>query len=89
MDGAIFFKQYFSIEENFKKVLEKERFKELYIPELIEMLNDEEIYIRIEAVEISTEIMEHLEESLIENEFFPCVKGLIEWNFQEITKRLC
>ena len=69
--------------------MQKKRFAEVYIPELIEMLNDEEIYIRIEAVEITVEIMDHLEASLIDKEFFPCFKDLIELNFTEITKRLC
>lgn len=45
------------------------RFKDLYIPEIIELLNDEEAYIRIEALEIITDYLNNLELEEIEKEY--------------------
>ncbi len=56
MDGVLFFKEYLADE----KVLAFPTFKAHYLPELIELLNDEEMYIRIEAIEILTEILPEL-----------------------------
>lgn len=58
MDGVLFFKEYLMDE----KVFKHSRFHNVYIPELIELLNDEEAYIRIEVIEIVTDILEHLDQ---------------------------
>ena len=48
MDGILFFKEYLKDE----KIVKSQNFKNVYFPELQELLNDEEADIRIEAVEI-------------------------------------
>jgi len=50
MDGVLFLKEYLLKEG----ITSCPRFSSLYVPELMEMLNDEEAYIRIEAIEVAT-----------------------------------
>lgn len=52
MDGVLFFKDY--LKDGPEQVLQHPRFKNMYISELLELLNDEEAYIRIDALEILT-----------------------------------
>jgi len=56
IDGALFYKEYLTN----PKALGSNRFLSTYLPELIELMNDEEQSIRIEAIEIATEILERL-----------------------------
>ena len=49
MDGAIFLKEY--LEKNGKSLIGTSRLKQTFLPDLCELLNDEETYIRIEAIE--------------------------------------
>ena len=65
MDGVLFFKEDLQNE----MVRSHSRFKDLYIPEIIELLNDEEAYIRIEALEIITDYLNNLELEEIEKEY--------------------
>lgn len=39
-DGVIFLKEYFKYDK--KRIVEHERFKNVYLPELIDFLNDED-----------------------------------------------
>ncbi len=64
------------------------RFREVYEPELIELLNDEEAYIRIEAIEIVTEVMDELDEDVIVREFIPALLSIIESSIEEIMLQL-
>ena len=57
-DGGIFFKEY--LKKNSKELVGTERLEDLYLPEIYELLNDEESYVRIEVIEAILEIMEHL-----------------------------
>lgn len=57
-DGGIFFRQYLA--KNCKELIGTERLEELYLPEIFELLNDEESYVRIEVIEAMLEILEHL-----------------------------
>jgi hypothetical protein len=52
MDGVGFFKDY--LKEPSPAILAHPRFKSVYISELLELLQDEEAYIRIEALDIIT-----------------------------------
>lgn len=52
MDGVAFFKEY--LREPSPGVVGHPRFKEVYLSELLELLQDEEAYIRIEALDILT-----------------------------------
>jgi hypothetical protein len=59
MDGAIFFREY--LEANFETLKSTPRLAESYIPELCEMCNDEEIYIRIEAFTALSFVLETMD----------------------------
>lgn len=48
-----------------------ERLEEIYLPEIYELLNDEESYVRIEVIEAILEILEHLSLETIETQFIP------------------
>ena len=64
-DGAIFFKDY--LKKNSKQLVGSERLEEVYLPEIYELLNDEESYVRIEVIEAILEIVEHLDLQTIES----------------------
>jgi hypothetical protein len=68
--------------------LKHQRFKSTYLPEVIELLNDEEAYIRIEAIEILTEILELMTVELIEKEFMPVILNTMEATIEDIILRL-
>lgn len=53
-------KEYFKYDR--KKIVEHDRFKNVYLPELIDFLNDEDMHIQIDAIEAVTEILEELDE---------------------------
>lgn len=84
MDGVLFFKEYLQSQ----LVLKHQRFKSTYLPEVIELLNDEEAYIRIEAIEILTEILELMTVDLIEKEFMPVILNTMEATIEDIILRL-
>jgi hypothetical protein len=69
-------------------VLKHQRFKSTYLPELIELLNDEEAYIRIEALEIMTEILELMSAEIVEKEFIPVIFNTMEATIEDIILRL-
>ena len=52
-------------------MLGTERFDEMYLPEIYELLNDEESYIRMEAIEAILEVLEHLDAKHVEEDFVP------------------
>lgn len=87
-DGAIFFKEY--LKKNSKDLVGSERLEELYLPEIYELLNDEESYVRIEVIEAILEILEHLSLEIIEQQFIPnFLKALvISNNHDEIIERM-
>jgi len=41
------------------------------LPEIYELLNDEESYIRLEAIEALLEVLEHLDAKHVEEDFVP------------------
>ncbi len=70
------------------KIKESPRFKSEYLRELIELLNDEESLIRIEALEIMTEILEHFEKSYIDKDYMNAVLELMVTDIEDIEIRL-
>ncbi len=54
------------------------------MPELIELLKDEEAYIRIEALDIMTDLLSQFEVSIIEDEYIPVVLDTIDIQIEEI-----
>ena len=67
-----------------------ERLEDLYLPEIFELLNDEESYVRIEVIEAILEILEHLQIETIETQFIPnFLKALVlSNNHDEIIARM-
>ena len=80
MDGMLFLKDYLKLET----VQVHQRFKSSYLPELIELLKDEEAYIRIEALDIMTDLLSQFEVSIIEDEYIPVVLDTIDIQIEEI-----
>lgn len=74
-DGAIFFKQYLC--DNHQKLLGTSRLENTYIPEICELANDEETFIKIEALECLQYILETLSVDLIERELIPSLLKLL------------
>lgn len=58
-DGVVFFREYF--EHDRKQIVEHYRFREVYLPELMEFLNDEDSHIRVDAIEAFAVILEDLD----------------------------
>ena len=55
---------------------------------MIELLNDEEYYIRIEAIEILAEILHLMSKDVVEKEFIPVFLSTMESTLEDITVRL-
>ena len=70
-DGVIFLKEYFQC--NKAKIIKSPRFREVYLPQLIDLINDEDMHIQLDAIEAFTEILEELTIEEVEKEFVPCV----------------
>ena len=68
--------------------MKHQRFKSIYLPELIELLNDEEAYIRIEAIEILTDMLELMGTEMVEKEFIPVIFNAMEATIEDIILRL-
>lgn len=47
---------------------------------MIELLNDEEAFIRIEAIEIATDLLRRFSKEQLENDFIPVIISTIEIN---------
>lgn len=45
----------------------------MYLPQLIDLINDEDMHIQLDAIEAFTEILEELAVEEVEKEFVPCV----------------
>lgn len=56
-DGVIFFKEYFK-SENREKIVNSERFRETYLPTLLDFINDEDLHIQIDAIEAVSEVLD-------------------------------
>ena len=63
-EGGIFFREY--LKKSAKELVGTDRLEELYLPEIYELLNDEESSVRIEVIEAILEILEHLQLETIE-----------------------
>lgn len=71
-DGVIFFKEYFKTEFR-DKIIKSERFRETYLPTLLDFLNDEDLHIQIDAIEAVSEVLDQLTDEELDTEFVPCV----------------
>ena len=74
-DGAIFFKQY--LEQNHTQLIGTKRMEETYIPEIIELLNDDDYFIKIECLEALHFVMDSLPMETIEKEVVPSFLKLL------------
>jgi hypothetical protein len=75
-DGCIFFKEYFKKDR--AAIIKNSRFRDIYMPSLIEFLNDEDLHIQLDAIEAVTEILDCLTLDEIENDFVPCVLNFLD-----------
>lgn len=64
LDGVIFLKEYLA--KNHVELKSGARLEDVYISELIELLNDEESVVRIEAIEASIEVISVMDAGTIE-----------------------
>ena len=69
-DGVIFLKEYFQMNKD--KILKSERFEFDYFPLLCELINDEDLFIQLDAIEAFCEFSEVLKPDQITKEFVPC-----------------
>lgn len=67
----LFLKDYFTT--NKAEILKSERFRYDYLPLLKELINDEDSFIQLDAVEAYTKFSEELSKQEMENDFMPCV----------------
>lgn len=58
------------------------------MPELIELLNDEEAYIRIEALEILTDILGEIDVETVEKDYLPNLINTFDVGIEEIDLRM-
>lgn len=84
-DGVLFLREY--IMEKKEEILKSARFQDVYLPELIDFLNDEDSYIKMDAIETVTQVLKELSEDQIKNDYIEIVKELfdIDNNVQEIN----
>lgn len=86
MDGAVFFKEYLA--KNHETLIGTTRLEKTYIPEILELCNDEETYIRIEAVDCVQYILETLTVELVEDQVIPSVLKMLQSDHDEIVLRV-
>ncbi len=88
LDGALFFKQY--LMENHKNLIGSTRLMQTYIPEICELINDEENFIQIEAIDGLQYVLETLDVEVIEKEIIPSFLKLliIENHHDEVVERM-
>ena len=67
-----------------------ERYEDVFLPEILELVNDEELYVSVEALEGVLEVLEHIETETIEQEIMPNILKLISQDnrIHEITVRM-
>ena len=85
-DGALFFKEY--LLANYSELVknDSDRLKQTYLPEVIELVNDEELSIKIEALECLVIALETMKTEEVEQEVMPSVLKLFEQiEYDEIT----
>jgi len=74
--GAVFFKDFFR--QCGAEIVGTLHYENVLLPEIIELVNDEETYVSVEALEGLLEVLEHCDVETIEEEIIPCVLKLIE-----------
>jgi hypothetical protein len=75
-DGVLFLKDYFTA--NKMKILKSERFRYDYLPLLRELINDEDPFIQLDAVEAFTTFSEELSKHEMESDFMPSVMNALD-----------
>lgn len=75
-DGCIFFKEYFKRDR--ETIIANARFRDIYMPTLVDFLNDEDLHIQLDAIEAISEILDCLTIEEIENDFVPCVLNFLD-----------
>jgi len=57
-DGVIFLKEY--LQQDRDKIIESERWCDIYLPLLMDFLNDEDLHIQIDAIEACCLVLDQL-----------------------------
>lgn len=83
-DGAVLFKIYLRDNQEVLKI--SKRLEQTYIPEVIELCNDEEIFIRIQALEAIFYVVEKIETDLIESEIIPPLLKILQSDHDEVIE---
>lgn len=69
LDGVTFFREY--ITKNHEILRKGPRLESVYLPELYELLNDEEVMVRLEAIEASIEVLDAMGPTNLAKQFTP------------------
>lgn len=70
-DGVLFFKEYFK--DHTSQIVKGDRFRDTYLPTLLDFINDEDLEIQIDAIETICEVLDQLQSDEIEQEILPCI----------------
>jgi hypothetical protein len=81
-EGARFLKAYLA--NNHEKLRGTTRLEETYIPEVCYLCNDEDIHIRIDAIEALSYVLDVCDEERVEKEFTPPMLKLFNSEHEEI-----
>lgn len=50
----------------------------MYLPELLDFINDEDMHIQIDAIEAFIEIIDQLDKERVDTEFVPCFLNFLD-----------
>ena len=75
-DGVLFLKDYFQHAR--ETIIKSDRFEDVYLPELFDFVNDEDMHIQIDAIEAFIEIIDELEKDRVDTEFVPCFLNFLD-----------
>jgi HEAT repeat protein len=81
LDGVQFLNRYLS--KNRDKLSNIPRLEQVYLAELYEFLHDEEVFIRIEAVEAISHIVDEIDTNTLEKELMPPLLKLLTLGVHE------
>lgn len=68
-NGVIFFKKYLSCPNQVEQILESSRWESTYLPELIDLVEDEDLHIRLDTIEALAQVLDKLTVEQIKEEY--------------------
>jgi len=93
VDGAIFLRDYLTNNAAVLRLPPPQgsgRLASIYIPELVELLHDEEMLVRLESIEAGVEIIDSMETEILEKDYIPCLIKMLTTQQQneEVVTRM-